>query len=74
MNLLGSNRSSGEPIFQGVDKFSLDEKIHIHNYRKPIVRPGRKMGHVTILGDDRADILEKAMEIKSEVKVEGTNG
>ena len=32
------------------------------------------MGHVTILGDDRADILEKAMEIKSEVKVEGTNG
>jgi len=32
------------------------------------------MGHVTILGDDREYILEKAKEIKSEIKVEGTNG
>ena len=74
LNLLGSDCSSGEPVFKGVEKYSINERIYIHNYRKPIVRPGRKMGHVTILGDDREYILEKAKEIKSEIKVEGTNG
>ena len=74
LNLLGSDCSSGEPVFKGVEKYSINERIYIHNYHKPIVRPGRKMGHVTILGDDREYILEKAKEIKREIKVEGTNG
>jgi 5-(carboxyamino)imidazole ribonucleotide synthase len=31
-----------------------------HIYGKPDVRPGRKMGHVTALGTDRADTRKRA--------------
>jgi 5-(carboxyamino)imidazole ribonucleotide synthase len=36
-----------------------DPGVKIHLYGKA-VRPGRKIGHVTVLGDDRADVRERA--------------
>jgi 5-(carboxyamino)imidazole ribonucleotide synthase len=35
------------------------EGAHVHLYGKP-PRAGRKLGHVTVCGDDRADVLERA--------------
>jgi 5-(carboxyamino)imidazole ribonucleotide synthase len=36
-----------------------DPGLHVHMYGKQ-VRPGRKVGHVTVLGDDLADLLDRA--------------
>lgn len=36
-----------------------DPGLRIHNYGKKVV-PGRKVGHVTVSGDDPADLLERA--------------
>lgn len=35
------------------------EGAHVHLYGKP-ARPGRKLGHVTVTGDGRADALQRA--------------
>jgi 5-(carboxyamino)imidazole ribonucleotide synthase len=36
-----------------------DPGLRIHMYGKD-VRPGRKVGHVTVVGDDVDDLLERA--------------
>ncbi|MEY9215284.1 5-(carboxyamino)imidazole ribonucleotide synthase [Thermobifida halotolerans] len=36
-----------------------DPELKVHLYGKQ-VRPGRKIGHVTVVGDDPADLLERA--------------
>jgi 5-(carboxyamino)imidazole ribonucleotide synthase len=38
------------------------EGVTPHIYGKPDVRPGRKMGHVTALGDDSDDTRARAEE------------
>jgi 5-(carboxyamino)imidazole ribonucleotide synthase len=39
--------------------FAADPGVRIHLYGKQ-VRPGRKIGHVTVLGDDLASIRDRA--------------
>ena len=36
-----------------------DPDLHVHLYGKT-VRPGRKVGHVTLVGDDVDDLRERA--------------
>jgi 5-(carboxyamino)imidazole ribonucleotide synthase len=33
----------------------------VHLYDKP-ARPGRKLGHVTVIGDDLADVRQRARQ------------
>ena len=35
--------------------------VHVHLYGK-VARPGRKLGHVTCLGDDRAEVRARALQ------------
>jgi len=37
------------------------------------VRPGRKMAHVTVLGESREAVLSRAAEIKPRIRVEAAN-
>lgn len=57
VNVLGGE----EPDLYGGYEHCLarDPGLRIHTYGKP-VRPGRKVGHVTVYGDDFADVLERA--------------
>lgn len=38
-----------------------DPEVKVHFYGKD-VRPGRKIGHVTVMGDDHEDLLERARD------------
>jgi 5-(carboxyamino)imidazole ribonucleotide synthase len=42
-----------------VHVMAADPGVKVHLYRKP-VRPGRKIGHVTVLGDDPASLRDRA--------------
>jgi 5-(carboxyamino)imidazole ribonucleotide synthase len=42
---------------------------HLHLYGKLKSKPGRKMGHITVLGDDVAKTLAKAKDLEQMVKV-----
>lgn len=62
VNLLGEAWQRGEPVWEAV--FGCPE-AKLHLYGKRDARPGRKMGHYTVLGADADIALEKAMAIRS---------
>ncbi len=72
-NVLGASGANGRPRYVGFDEYADDEGIHVHCYDKPEVRPGRKMAHVTVLGDSREAVLSRAAEIKPGIRVEAAN-
>jgi len=41
----------------------------LHLYGKTEVRPGRKMGHFTVLGDSLDTVLQQAISIKNKLDV-----
>lgn len=69
VNLIGAEGCFGRPILAGLEQLLHDEDIYIHWYGKAETRPGRKMGHVTVLGEDLAALPEKIALIKQTLKV-----
>ncbi|MFD6098173.1 5-(carboxyamino)imidazole ribonucleotide synthase [Nocardiopsis flavescens] len=56
-NLLGGE--DPEVYRRYLHVMAVDPEVKIHFYGKD-VRPGRKIGHVTVTGDDHRDLLERA--------------
>ena len=69
LNLVGEPGHSGAVKYQGLAEALKIEGAYIHLYGKHETKPGRKMGHVTILGKDKTDLLKKADFIKNTLKV-----
>ena len=61
VNLLGDVWESGQPAWESV--FGCAE-AKLHLYGKHEARPGRKMGHYTVLGRDAEDAFAKALAIR----------
>jgi len=57
VNLLGDLWQTGEPRWSAV---SDDPNVHLHLYGKAEPRPGRKMGHLTVLADSAEQAAERA--------------
>jgi 5-(carboxyamino)imidazole ribonucleotide synthase len=57
VNLLGTRAGPAAPA---VAPALAVPGAHLHLYDKAEVRPGRKMGHVTALGETAADALARA--------------
>ncbi|WP_304451798.1 5-(carboxyamino)imidazole ribonucleotide synthase [Nocardiopsis sp. YSL2] len=47
-----------------------DPEVKVHFYGKD-VRPGRKIGHVTVMGDDYRDLLERARDAADYLRGDG---
>lgn len=58
VNLLGSRKGSGQPT--GIEKALALPGVHIHIYGKTKTSPGRKMGHLTVTGENLAEVEELA--------------
>lgn len=43
--------------------------LQLHLYGKHHARPGRKMGHFTVIGDDAAKVLEMAMQARAAIGI-----
>lgn len=69
VNILGEPGYSGPPFYEGLEKVMAMDNVHLHFYGKPETRPYRKMGHATICGSNRAEIMEKTKIVKSTLKV-----
>jgi 5-(carboxyamino)imidazole ribonucleotide synthase len=61
-NLLGDRWADGEPQFDLVQN---DPRTHLHLYGKTEARPGRKMGHLTVVGDDVDDVAIQAVNVRT---------
>ncbi len=71
INLIGSKGQQGDVEYEGLDEVLKIDNAFVHIYGKQQTRPGRKMGHVTILSNEKADLVHKANKIKLLVQVTG---
>lgn len=69
LNLIGEEGYSGRVLYQGLSEILKMERVYVHLYGKTETKPGRKMGHVTILSNHYDDLMEKAAFIKNTLKV-----
>ncbi|MFT4024981.1 MAG: 5-(carboxyamino)imidazole ribonucleotide synthase [Flavihumibacter sp.] len=69
VNLIGEPGQSGPVAYEGLAEVLNMEAVYVHLYGKADTKPGRKMGHVTILGKDRVDLVYKANIVKRTLKV-----
>jgi 5-(carboxyamino)imidazole ribonucleotide synthase len=49
------------------------EKSYCHLYGKKITKPGRKMGHFTVLANNKEELMEKVHQSRGLFKVISTN-
>ncbi len=69
INVLGSKGFEGPAIYQGIDKLLQISGVYIHLYGKALTKPFRKMGHVTIVDQDREKAIQKASLVQETLKV-----
>ncbi|HYE54938.1 MAG TPA: 5-(carboxyamino)imidazole ribonucleotide synthase [Chitinophagaceae bacterium] len=69
VNLLGADGYSGDAHYEGLDEVLQMENVFVHIYGKKQTKPGRKMGHVTIISKEKQDLTYKANKIKHTLKV-----
>jgi 5-(carboxyamino)imidazole ribonucleotide synthase len=69
VNLVGADNYSGEAIYDGLDEILKMGNVFVHIYGKKQTRPGRKMGHITILSNEKHELQYKANIIKRSIKV-----
>lgn len=69
VNLVGAANYRGKPIYQNIEKALQTQGVFVHIYGKQQTQPGRKMGHITIIGKDDVDVMHKANSIKNQVMV-----
>lgn len=69
VNLIGSNNHSGAVLYDGLEEVLSIDNAFVHLYGKLETRPGRKMGHVTILSAEKQDLIHKANKIKQTLHV-----
>ena len=69
VNLVGEDGHSGEAVYEGLKEVMEIDNAFVHIYGKTQTRPGRKMGHVTILSNEKQDLLYKVNKVKHGLKV-----
>ncbi|WP_304065869.1 5-(carboxyamino)imidazole ribonucleotide synthase [Pedobacter glucosidilyticus] len=69
INLLGEAGYEGPAEYEGLKEVLQKEGVYVHLYGKVFTKPFRKMGHVTIVDQDRNAAIEKAQFVKEKLKV-----
>ncbi len=69
INVLGEPDDTGPACYEGLEKILGLDEVYVHLYGKKMTKPLRKMGHVNILGIDKAEVMKKIDFIKANLKV-----
>lgn len=69
INLLGEKGYSGEAVYEGFAQALRIPGVYVHLYGKKITKPFRKMGHITVMATTLDEAREKAMMVKSMIRV-----
>jgi 5-(carboxyamino)imidazole ribonucleotide synthase len=64
VNLVGAEGFEGPVLYENIEQVMKLEGVTLHIYGKSETRPFRKMGHVTIVDQDRESAYEKAKKVK----------
>ena len=69
VNVLGAEGFSGNVKYEGLEDVLKIDNAFLHLYGKKQTKPGRKMGHVTVLSKDKQDLLHQSNKIKRTLQV-----
>lgn len=69
VNVIGAEGFSGDAHYEGLEEILKMENAFIHLYGKRQTKPGRKMGHVTIISREKQDLVHKANLVRRTIKV-----
>ena len=69
INVLGEPGYEGPAVYQGIEKILKCPGVYVHLYGKALTKPFRKMGHVTVVDQDRKKAIEKARYVQRTLKV-----
>ena len=72
VNILGSPSvpKGSKPLYRGLREALGKPGVYPHLIGKSTVSPFRKMGHITMVGDDRDEVVELAKEVRASVACE----
>ncbi len=69
VNLVGAEGHSGAVVYENIEKIMAINGVTPHIYGKKETRPFRKMGHVTIVNENRNEARKIAEEVKNTIRV-----
>ncbi|MGE6219389.1 5-(carboxyamino)imidazole ribonucleotide synthase [Nubsella zeaxanthinifaciens] len=69
VNVLGEKGHDGVAKYDGLEKILSVEGVYVHLYGKKYTKPFRKMGHLTIIDQNREKAIEKARFVQKTLKV-----
>ena len=69
VNLLGADGFSGPAKYEGLEEVLKIPNSFVHIYGKAMTKPGRKMGHVTVLSKEKQELIHQVNRIKHTLKV-----
>ncbi len=64
VNIIGAEGFTGDVKYDGLEEVLKIDNAFVHLYGKKQTKPGRKMGHVTILSKEKQDLLHKSNKVK----------
>jgi 5-(carboxyamino)imidazole ribonucleotide synthase len=64
VNIIGAEGHSGKVHYEGLDEVLKIDNAFVHLYGKAETRPGRKMGHVTIMAREKQELLFQSNKVK----------
>ncbi len=64
VNIIGAEGYQGDVKYEGLEEVLKIETAFVHLYGKKQTRPGRKMGHVTILSKEKQELLHQSNKVK----------
>jgi 5-(carboxyamino)imidazole ribonucleotide synthase len=68
VNVIGNDGYYGDAKYDGLLDVLQMDNVFVHIYGKKQTKPGRKMGHVTILSREKQELIYKANRIKNTIK------
>lgn len=64
INIIGAEGFSGTVKYEGLEEVLKIENAFVHLYGKLQTKPGRKMGHVTVMSKEKQELLFQSNKIK----------
>lgn len=69
INLLGEEGYTGVAQYEGLEEALEIKGLHVHLYGKKLTKPFRKMGHVTLVGENLEELKTIARSVKHSIKI-----
>lgn len=64
VNIIGADGYTGDVKYEGLEEVLKIDNAFVHLYGKKQTKPGRKMGHVTVLSKEKQELLHQSNKIK----------